>query len=144
MNILRNRAEKNNAVKKMHSITRNSKKICIFVAVMMACIMLTACGAPENLTQEYAVGLWSAEYSEQGKAYVSSMALNDGGEYGLVVYIDGEFTAAEIGTYTMGEDCVTLYKSGDTAPTMIFDYSEGCLVNAGHKYKKQKTEDTAY
>lgn len=121
----------------MKYVKSGYKKFCAVIAVIMACSVLMACGAPENLNLEYAVGKWKAEYNENGKKYVSEMALNDVGEYGMVVYIDGEFIAAEIGTYTMSEKEVSLYKSGEDAATLVFEYSDGSLINEGHTYNKQ-------
>ena len=121
-------------------IYKISGKICVVLAMVIACAFITACGAPENLDADYAVGIWKAEYSENGKSIVGSVALNATAEYGMVVYIDGEFTSAEIGTYRLDGNTVTLYKSDDDEMLKVFEYSEGALLNGGHKYLKQKEE----
>jgi len=121
----------------MKLIKENTKKICVLLAMVLICATVTACGEPADLTADYAVGIWSADYTENGASIAVSVALNAYGEYGLVKYVNNEYTAAEIGTYEINGNTVNVYKSGDATASMIFEYSGGMLVNKGHKFKKQ-------
>lgn len=125
----------------MKFMFNKSKSLCVILVSVLLCIFISACGAPENLDADYTIGIWKAEYTENGNLVSTSIALSEFGEYGIVTYVGGEFTAAEIGTYKLNGNTVLLYKSGEDEATMLLEYSGGNLTNEGHKYKKQLADE---
>lgn len=109
------------------------KKIAVLLAAVLCCAFLAGCG---EATDENIIGLWESTYSENGKEIKSSIALNAYGEYGKVVMINGEFSAADIGTYKREENIIILYKNGEDSNVEEYEYYMGKLTNNGHKFIK--------
>lgn len=112
------------------------RSVVVAIMVVATCALLTGC----TLSPEGAIGYWQAKYTEGGSSYVDTIALSDRNEYGRVVYKDGEFIIAEIGTYTLKDNVVTLIKDGQTDSISEYEYTGGKLVNNGHKFTKTNEE----
>ncbi|MBO5767389.1 MAG: hypothetical protein J6R45_00295 [Clostridia bacterium] len=109
------------------------KLLALSLVVIMCCVLLCACG----ISREDAVGTWCGSYVFKGNNFTVAFVLESNGEYSEVIYKNGSFSSAEVGTWEVKGGKVFLYEDGDMMGTRTeYKYKGGALVNNDHYFYK--------
>ncbi len=120
---------------------RTSKSFLIFALIVVSISVLAACGSskehmPEKiLSEENAVGTWSAKYMHKGDSFYSAFILEPNGSYERVIFKNGDISNSVSGEYEVKDNIVILYDPDGS--WMECEYKNGQLINNNHYYSKE-------
>lgn len=109
------------------------KRAVWILALLLIAGLLAGCG---GLTEDKAVGTWTASWELEGKQFASSLKLKENGSFERTISQDGYPSELESGTYEITDGKLICRLSGRPGVCIEFSYSGAQLKNGLCAYKK--------